>query len=91
MGLAARIENKEEWAAAFRKEMEYIHGDCHYKESAAMLHRLVKSGVLRFTDLQQDPERFFEAHRILLAPNRIAEGSGFGVRFTVQFNLFAGR
>ena len=53
-----------------------------------MLKKLVRSGLLRFTDLQEDPERFFAAHRLLLAPNRIAEASGFGVRFTVQFNLF---
>lgn len=59
MGLPARITDEGEWAAAFRKEMEYIHGECHYEESAEMLRRLIKSGVLRFTDLQEDPERFF--------------------------------
>lgn len=90
--LPERIADRDAWREAFRREMEYIHGDCEYTESAAMLHRLVKSGVLRYTDLAEDPERFFEAHRMLLAPTRksLSEGSGFGVRFTVQFNLFAG-
>ena len=36
--------------------------------------------------MQDAPERFFLAHRLL---STIGLG-GFGIRFTVQFNLFAG-
>jgi hypothetical protein len=86
--LAARVAERGEWERQFKAAIGEIHGRCTYQESAEMLRKLVRSGLLRFTDLQEDPERFFAAHRLLLAPNRIAEASGFGVRFTVQFNLF---
>lgn len=39
--------------------------------------------------MRDDPEKFFQAHRMLLAPNG-QRGCGFGIRFTVQYNLFAG-
>jgi len=55
-------------------------------QSSAILRRLVKTGVLKFTDMEDAPEKFFLAHRLL---STIGLG-GFGVRFTVQFNLFAG-
>ena len=87
--LAHRLSDSE-WEKLFANEIQCIHGDCSYEESAAMLSKLVKSGLLRFTDLQHNPARFFQAHRLLLAPNRTPAASGFGVRFTVEFNLFAG-
>ncbi|CAK9016961.1 Acyl-coenzyme A oxidase (Acyl-CoA oxidase) [Durusdinium trenchii] len=81
-----------EWKASYSEAIKDIHGDCHFEESAEMLRRLIRTKLLKFTDLKENPERFFEAHRLLLAPGRNSdrEGSGFGVRFTVQFNLFAG-
>jgi len=42
--------------------------------------------VLSLTDMRDNPERFFLAHRLL---SRMLV-DGFGIRFTVQFNLFAG-
>jgi len=54
--------------------------------SSALLRRLVKSEMLRFTDMRDDPAKFFLAHRLLSSVGL----NGFGVRFTVQFNLFAG-
>jgi acyl-CoA oxidase len=39
-----------------------------------------------YTDLRDDPEKFFEAHK-MLADRMLG---AFGIRFTVQFNLFAG-
>ena len=55
-------------------------------QSATLLRRLVKSGVLKFTDMSDAPDKFFLAHRLLATVGL----GGFGVRFTVQFNLFAG-
>jgi acyl-CoA oxidase len=55
-------------------------------QSSAILRRLVKSSVLEFDDMENAPEKFFLAHRLL---STVGLG-GFGVRFTVQFNLFAG-
>jgi len=51
-----------------------------------VLRRLVKTNLLKYTDMQDAPEKFFLAHRLL---SSVGLG-GFGVRFTVQFNLFAG-
>ena len=55
-------------------------------KSSQLLRRLVKSELLRFTDMRAAPEKFFLAHRLLSSVGL----NGFGVRFTVQFNLFAG-
>lgn len=54
--------------------------------SSSLLRKLVKSELLRFTDMRDAPEKFFLAHRLLSSVGL----NGFGVRFTVQFNLFAG-
>ena len=60
-----------------------------YQESAARLRELLKTQLLKLTDLRDDPERFFLAHRILAgyAPRL---GPGFWIRFTVHYNLCAG-
>ena len=54
-----------------------------------MLRDLLRRGLVKMTDLRDDPEWFFEAHRII-GTHGEALGSGFWTRFTVQFNLFAG-
>jgi acyl-CoA oxidase len=46
----------------------------------------IRSGMLRYTDMRDAPERFFAAHRLLASMIL----GGYGIRFTVQFNLFAG-
>lgn len=60
-----------------------------HEASASMLRSLIQSNLLRFTDLQTNPRRFFEAHRILAARTPQL-GPGFWIRFTVQYNLWAG-
>lgn len=55
-------------------------------KSSEILRELIKSKVLRYRDMEEAPEKFFLAHRLLAT---IGLG-GFGIRFTVQFNLFAG-
>lgn len=77
------------WGAAFEKALEGIHGAMAYQESAGRLRKLLEHGLLKLDDIERAPERFFEAHR-LLAKRAPALGSGFWVRFTVQYNLFAG-
>ena len=42
--------------------------------------------MLPHQDMKDAPERFFLAHRLLAT----AGLGGFGIRMTVQFNLFAG-
>jgi len=57
-----------------------------WQDGAESLRRLIRSRTLLFTDMRNNPEKFFEAHRDVA--DRML--GGFGVRFTVQFNLFAG-
>jgi len=81
-----------EFEAAFRdhtKDIPIVGSGIHYTESAEKLRKLVSEGPLKLTDLQEEPEKFFSAHR-LLSEYATRVGPGFGIRFTVQFNLFAG-
>ena len=50
---------------------------------------MIRTDLLRGTDLRDDPSKFFEAHRIL-ARHAVEHGPGFWIRFTVHYNLFAG-
>eukprot|EP01061_Rhynchopus_euleeides_P020511 TRINITY_DN3336_c0_g1_i2.p1 TRINITY_DN3336_c0_g1~~TRINITY_DN3336_c0_g1_i2.p1 ORF type:complete len:463 (+),score=204.66 TRINITY_DN3336_c0_g1_i2:50-1438(+) len=83
--------NNEEWVKKFRAETCDLAttGAEGYKESANRLRRLVRTGLLKSTDLQDNPERFFLAHRVLAqyAPRL---NPGFWVRFTVHHNLCGG-
>ena len=76
------------WKEAWTKHVADIRSDVPPAESAARLRRLVRSKLLMFTDVKDDPAKFFEAHRILVDPK--TRGPGFWIRFTVQYNLFAG-
>lgn len=76
------------WCAQWQEKVDAIPGEVPYQESGAKLRDLIRTGLLRFTDLETNPERFFEAHRILVDPMK--RGPGFWIRFTVQYNLFAG-
>lgn len=78
----------EVWRANFIDITKDISSDITYKKSSEELSKLIRTKKLLFTDMRDDPEKFFEAHRLLLAPS--TRGPGFGIRFTVQFNLFAG-
>eukprot|EP00286_Rhodomonas_abbreviata_P012625 CAMPEP_0181322656 /NCGR_PEP_ID=MMETSP1101-20121128/19345_1 /TAXON_ID=46948 /ORGANISM="Rhodomonas abbreviata, Strain Caron Lab Isolate" /LENGTH=539 /DNA_ID=CAMNT_0023430585 /DNA_START=37 /DNA_END=1656 /DNA_ORIENTATION=- len=83
----------DEWAEAFKKAtIDLAKMDIHgisYLESAKRMRDLLKTGLLRHTDLKNNPERFFLAHR-LLARHAPQLGPGFWIRFTVHYNLCAG-
>lgn len=92
MALASDAGDLEQWSVQWRERTQFLSTlkvDGGYEESAAQLRGLVRSGLLRHTDILVRPERFFEAHKIL-AEYTPYRGSGFWIRFTVQFNLFAG-
>ena len=84
-------EYNDQWRASFasliRDEVGAPSRDYH--DSAAKLRSVVRTGLLKFTDLRDCPEKFFEAHRLLM-PYALDQGPGFFIRFTVQYNLFAG-
>lgn len=70
----------------FREIVAQIPTEGTWQEGVERLKTLIKSQTLLFTDMRDNPSRFFKAHRI------ISEHflGGFGTRFTVQFNLFVG-
>ena len=68
------------------EQVKGVHSATDPAQSSNALRELVKSKLLKFTDMSENPEKFFLAHRLLAT---IGLG-GFGIRFTVQFNLFAG-
>jgi acyl-CoA oxidase len=77
------------WDREWAKEVAGIAYVEHHFDSAAQLRGIVKRSLLPFTALRDAPERFFRAHRQVAA--RATElGPGFFIRFTVQYNLFAG-
>ncbi|CAE8606310.1 unnamed protein product, partial [Polarella glacialis] len=80
------------WEDSFREQiadLKALGANIPYSESEARLRKIVQSGVLRHTDISDNPERFIAAHR-LLAELATSLGPGFWIRFTVHFNLFAG-
>ena len=75
-----------DFTAQFLAQIKGIPIATDPSKSSKELRKLVKSKVLKFTDMSTAPEKFFLAHRLLSTVGL----SGFGIRFTVQFNLFAG-
>ena len=76
----------ESFTTKFLNEVKNVPSATDPKESSRALRSLVKSKSLLFTDMSTNPSKFFMAHRLL---STVGLG-GFGIRFTVQFNLFAG-
>ena len=77
------------WEAAFLAATEEVVSNTTHADSAQRLRGLLQTGLLRHTDLRDNPERFFKAHR-LLARHAVAHGPGFWIRFTVHYNLCFG-
>mmetsp|Transcript_69196 Transcript_69196/g.150573 ORF Transcript_69196/g.150573 Transcript_69196/m.150573 type:complete len:476 (+) Transcript_69196:102-1529(+) len=81
-----------DWEVAWRTHIADIAGigsDVPYSVSVARFRKLLTDGPLSQTDIRENPERFLLAHRVL-AELATTLGPGFWIRFTVQFNLFAG-
>jgi hypothetical protein len=83
---AASTGWEQSWQAAVDKVTGNVGG---YDQSAKQLREITKSEVVKFTDLRDDPARFFQAHRTL-ARRAPVLGPGFWIRFTVSFNLCGG-
>ena len=88
---ASRADEEElRWEADFVAATDTIYDSSRsFEDSAAGLRALIKTGLLRHTDLRDRPERFFKAHR-LLARHAVQQGPGFWIRFTVHYNLCFG-
>lgn len=81
----------EDFKSAFQSHTADIPrlGGINYTQSAERLRKLLREGPLKLTDIKEAPEKFFLAHS-LLCQYATKVGPGFGIRFTVQLNLFAG-
>lgn len=77
------------WTQQWEQAIESIRSDEGFEGSAAQLRKLQMTGLLKLTDLKTNPDRFFEAHR-LLAEHSPKLGPGFWIRFTVHYNLCFG-
>jgi len=75
------------WTDQWTRALADIRTDS-YESSAEKLRQLTKTGLLKFTDVKNDPDRFFEAHTHVA--NTAPLGAGFWVRFTVHYNLCFG-
>ena len=58
----------EDWEKKWVSLASGIRSDVSYTESSQVLRDLIKSGLLRFDDMSNNPERFFKAHRLLVDP-----------------------
>ena len=80
-----------EWARRFRAAIAPVRQltAFDHASSTALLRDVASAGLLSLTDVRDNPERFFLAHRLLAA--EAAEGApGFWIRFTVHYNLCCG-
>lgn len=84
------VDEDTAWEAAFLAATEEVVSNTTHADSAQRLRGLLQTGLLRHTDLRDNPERFFKAHR-LLARHAVAHGPGFWIRFTVHYNLVSTR
>jgi len=77
------------WNEQWSQACSSIAGNVGYGESAEQLRQLTKTGLLKFTDIKNNPGNFFEAHRIIAEKAHLM-GPGFWIRFTVHYNLCFG-
>mmetsp|Transcript_49019 Transcript_49019/g.137219 ORF Transcript_49019/g.137219 Transcript_49019/m.137219 type:complete len:479 (-) Transcript_49019:82-1518(-) len=84
-----RAQQLAAWCKDLAPKRTGSYIDIGFEESSAQLRDLLKRGLIGLADVRDDPEWFFEAHRIIAAHGE-AVGGGFWTRFTVQYNLFAG-
>eukprot|EP00746_Dinoflagellata_sp_MGD_P167175 gnl/MRDRNA2_/MRDRNA2_97596_c0_seq1.p1 gnl/MRDRNA2_/MRDRNA2_97596_c0~~gnl/MRDRNA2_/MRDRNA2_97596_c0_seq1.p1 ORF type:complete len:480 (-),score=107.86 gnl/MRDRNA2_/MRDRNA2_97596_c0_seq1:287-1726(-) len=90
--LSERAQKLDAWCKEVgekRRKNNVHYLDVTFEDSSGNLRDLLRKGLLKMTDLRDDPSYFFEAHRVI-AKHSEDLGGGFWTRFTVQFNLFAG-
>lgn len=58
-----------------------------HEHTTECLKEFIKRGYLNYSDIVDNPEKFFEAHQLITNYDNL---EGFSVKFTVQYNLFAG-
>ena len=65
--------SSEAWQKQWAEVVGKIRSDLSYQDSAKQLRDLIKTGLLKFTDVRDSPDKFFLAHRMLVG----LRGPGF--------------
>ena len=55
------------WLIQWKDQADLIE-EVPYEKSCQMLRNLIQTKLLKFTDMQECPEKFFLAHRLLVDP-----------------------
>lgn len=63
----------EQWQKQWTGVVKSIRSDVSYQDSAKQLRAVIKTGLLKFTDVRDAPDKFFLAHRMLVG----LRGPGF--------------
>ena len=73
------------WSAQFADAVATIpgDGDAGHEDSATHLRSLLSTKLLSHTAIRDEPEQFFEAHR-LLAKHSVDNGPGFWIRYVYR-------
>jgi len=58
----------------------------NYKETTKQLTKIIKGEYLLYSDIENNPEKFFDCHREFA----VNKQHSLGIKFTVQYNLFGG-
>ncbi|KAI8902989.1 hypothetical protein BC833DRAFT_654394 [Globomyces pollinis-pini] len=53
------------WVQKWQAATQNVGDGMNYQQAAARLRQLINTKLLTLTDIQDDPERFFEAHRLV--------------------------
>ncbi|CAB9515381.1 Peroxisomal acyl-coenzyme A oxidase 1 [Seminavis robusta] len=77
------------WKREFNETIADLDDNLSPRRAAESLRFVIGTGLLALDDIQNEPEKFFLAHR-MLAKHAHRIGSGFCARFALHYNLFAG-
>merc|ERR1712086_1125913 len=72
---------EDQWEDIWTNKVSTIRSNIGWDQSSNILRDIVSSGLLRFTDMTNNPGRFFSAHRNLVDP-----ASGFGSQCSTTFS-----
>lgn len=77
------------WKREFTDTLVDFDDGLSSRQAVECLRFLIGTGLVALDDIQNDPRKFFLAHR-MLAKHVPRIGSGLWIRFTLHYNMFAG-
>merc|ERR1711991_512961 len=58
------LSSFSDWSKQFEDSVQGLNSSMTYEESAGRLKDLVKSGLLKYTDIKENPEKFFQVNKL---------------------------